>query len=169
VIGFAPDHRDIRHWKVDRIDDAEVTQVRFNRPEEFDLQEHLARSFGVFHGDGAIHVKVRFAPTVARYVSESFWHSSQRLTPQKDGSLIADFELGHTEEIKRWIQSFGRHAVVLAPDQLRAEIVNELEMLRRAYASGPESTQEGGPSASVDRSATAQHATRSRQRTGRPR
>ena len=141
---FAPDHRDIRHWKVDRIEDAEVTQVHFNRPDDFDLHEHLAKSFGVFHGDGEVHVKVRFAPTVARYVTESKWHSSQALTPQKDGSLIAEFDLGHIEEIKRWIQSFGRHAVVLEPEQLRAEIVGQLNALRLAYETGGESAEDGG-------------------------
>ena len=114
-----------------------MTQVHFNRPDDFDLHEHLAKSFGVFHGDGEVHVKVRFSPTVARYVTESKWHSSQTLTPQKDGSLVAEFDLGHTEEIKRWIQSFGKHAVVLEPDQLRVEIIGEMNALRVAYgASG---------------------------------
>jgi predicted DNA-binding transcriptional regulator YafY len=136
LIGFAPDHREIRHWKVDRIDDAEVTPVPFNRPEDFDLRDHLATSFGVFHGDGHVHVKVRFAPTVARYVTESKWHNSQRLTPQKDGSLLAEFDLDNIEEVKRWIQSFGKHAVVLEPEQLRTEIISEMHALQSAYASG---------------------------------
>ena len=82
-----------------------------------------------------MHVKVRFSASVARYVTESSWHSSQQLTPQKDGSLLAEFDLGHTEEIKRWIQSFGKHAVVLEPEQLRTEIVDEIDALRGAYAS----------------------------------
>ncbi|MHB8954861.1 MAG: helix-turn-helix transcriptional regulator [Pirellulaceae bacterium] len=138
LIGFAPDHREIRHWKVDRIEEAEVTPVHFNRPEDFDLRDHLAKSFGVFHGEGEVHVKVRFSPGVVRYVTESKWHSSQHLTPQKDGSLIAEFDLGHTEEIKRWIQSFGKHAVVLEPDQLRVEMIGEINALRDAYVqAGP--------------------------------
>jgi predicted DNA-binding transcriptional regulator YafY len=82
---------------------------------------------------------------VARYVTESSWHSSQQLTPQNDGSLLAEFDLGHTEEIKRWIQSFGKHAVVLEPEQLRTEIVDEIDALRGAYASD---TTESGPSES---------------------
>lgn len=151
VIGFAPDHREIRHWKVDRIEEAEVTQVHFSRPADFDLQAHLARSFGVFHGEGTVHVKVRFAPAVARYVSESSWHNSQQLTPQKDGSLIAEFDLGHTEEIKHWIQSFGRHAVVLEPAELRAEIVSELDALRHAYDSLSASAETGGRRTPGDR------------------
>ena len=120
LIGFAPDHREIRHWKVDRIEAAELTPVHFNPPSDFDLHEHMAKSFGVFSGSGDVHVKVRFSPTVSRYVTESKWHSSQTLAPQKDGSLIAEFDLNHTEEIKRWIQSFGKHAVVIEPERLRS-------------------------------------------------
>jgi proteasome accessory factor B len=129
VVGWAPDHDEIRHWKVDRIEEAEVTQFPFQRPDDFDLREHMTRSFGVFHGDGEVHVKVCFGPTVARYVSESRWHPSQKLTPQKDGSLIAEFDLDGTEEIKRWILSFGRHAEVLEPEELRCGIRDELRRL----------------------------------------
>ena len=153
LIGFAPDHREIRHWKVDRMEDAEVTPVHFQRPEDFDLREHLAKSFGVFQGDGDVHVKVRFSASVARYVTESSWHSSQQLTPQKDGSLLAEFDLGHTEEIKRWIQSFGKHAVVLEPEQLRAEIIDELNALRVAYSTSGNLTEDVGGSSAANPSA----------------
>lgn len=133
LVGWAPGQDDIRHWKVDRIDAAELTPIRFQRPEDFDLHEHLAKSFGVFHGEGEVHVKVRFSPTVARYVSESKWHDSQHLTPQEDGSILAEFDLNHTEEIKRWILSFGRHAVVKQPEALREDVLHELAALRDAY------------------------------------
>ena len=133
LIGWAPAHQEIRHWKVDRIEAAEVTEVAFQSPEEFDLHEHLAHSFGIFHGEGQVQIRVRFSPTAARYVSESQWHDSQRLTPQKDSSVVAEFSLDHTEEIKRWIMSFGRHAVVEKPDELREEIIEELTSLQHAY------------------------------------
>ncbi len=144
LVGFSPDRREIRHWKVARIEDAEVTPVPFHRPADFDLRAHLAKSFGVFHGDGEVHVKIRFSPVVARYVTESKWHGSQKLTPQKDGSLIAEFDLDDTEEIRHWIQSFGKHAVVLEPDQLRAEIVSELDALRLSYRATGTVAQEAG-------------------------
>ena len=114
-----------------------MTKVHFQRPEDFDLQQHLAKSFGVYHGDGDMKIKVRFAPAVARYVCESNWHESQKLTPQKDGGVLAEFELSDTEEIKRWIMSFGQHAVVLEPESLRDEIVQELKSLLVAYKDEP--------------------------------
>ena len=50
----------------------------------------------------------------------------QKLKPQKRGSLVAEFDLGDTEEIKRWVMSFGRHAEVLEPEGLRTGIAVEM-------------------------------------------
>ena len=127
LVGRARRHQDICHWKVDRIDAVELKDQRFHRPEDFDLQKHLAKSFGVFHGDGEVRVKVRFLPAVARYVGESTWHPSQKLTKQRDGSVIAEFTVDGTEEIKRWIMSFGKHAQVVEPAELRDQVVEEMK------------------------------------------
>jgi predicted DNA-binding transcriptional regulator YafY len=112
---------------VDRIEGVKLDGQQFKRPADFDLQKHLAKSFGVFHGDEEIQVKIQFRPSVARYVEESTWHPSQKLTRQGDGSVIAEFTLDGTEEIKRWVLSFGKHAQVLMPHGLRDEIVEELK------------------------------------------
>jgi len=136
LIGKAPDHDEVRIWKVDRIEKAHVEELRFQMPEDFDLHEHLSKSFGVFHGDGDVHVKVRFSPTVARYVQESQWHTSQKLTKQNDGGVVAEFDLDNTEEIKRWILSFGKHAVVLEPVELCQAVIEELTVLAAAYGNG---------------------------------
>jgi proteasome accessory factor B len=135
LVGRNPQREQVCHWKVDRIEKAEVDDFRFQRPEDFDLQQHLAGSFGIYHGDGdaSICVRVRFSPAVARYVEESQWHASQKLTKDRDGSLLAEFHLDETAEIKRWIMSFGQHAVVLEPEQLRREILTELRWLVDAY------------------------------------
>jgi proteasome accessory factor B len=161
LIGFAPDRREIRHWKVNRIEEAELTPVHFNPPQQFDLQQHLTKSFGVFHGDGEVRVKIRFSPSVARYVTESKWHASQKITSEKDGSVVAEFDLDHTEEIKRWIQSFGKHAVVLEPDQLRCEVIDELDSLREAYRA---SAAAGGASSEITDDSVARSGSRRRLR-----
>lgn len=136
LVGRSPQREEICHWKVSRIEDAEVTQVHFQRPNDFDLQQHLAKSFGVYHGEGDVKIVVSFTPAVARYVCESNWHESQKLSQQKDGSVVAEFQLSDTEEIKRWIMSFGQHAVVVEPESLREEIVQELNSLLAAYGQG---------------------------------
>jgi len=133
LVGWAPQHEEIRHWKVDRIEALELTPIHFQRPESFDLDRHLADSFGIFQGKGSYHLRIRFSREVARYVQEKSWHPSQKLSPQKDGSLSAEFDLGDTEEIKRWILSFGRNAEVLEPEGLRREIQEEVQTLMTTY------------------------------------
>jgi len=145
LVGKHPAKDDICHWKVDRISAAEVTEFRFQSPDDFDLAKHLSSSFGIFHGDGEVHVKIRFSPTVARYVQESNWHASQRLTKEKGGSLIAEFDLDGTEEIKRWILSFGQHAEVLEPVSLANAILDEAIVMNQIYA---EYIRRGGKRAS---------------------
>ena len=39
---------------------------------------------------------------------------------------MAEFDLDGTEEIKRWVLSFGKEAVVVEPEGLMCEIRNEL-------------------------------------------
>lgn len=134
LIGWAPHREGERTWKVDRIEDVEVTPLLFQRPESFDLRAYLGKSFGIFHGEGDVRVTVRFSPTVARYVQEGRWHPSQRLTRQPDGSLVADFDLSTTEEIKHWILSFGKEAEVLQPAQLRDEIAAEVREMLNSYS-----------------------------------
>ena len=58
LIGHSPDRDEIRHWKVDRIEQAEVTKIPFYRPADFDVQEHLRASFGIYHGRGDVRVEV---------------------------------------------------------------------------------------------------------------
>lgn len=134
MIAHSSDHPKVLHFKVDRIEDATAGPFLFEPPADFDLQDHLAGSFGVFQGDGDLTVRVRFLPRVAPYVLESKWHDSQQLSKQKDGSVLAEFHLSSTEEIKRWIMSFGQYAVVLEPELLRRELQQELQAMHLLYA-----------------------------------
>jgi proteasome accessory factor B len=136
LIARPSDRQKMLHFKVDRIEEAVAGPFTFEPPEDFNVHDHLADSFGVFQGDGKIAIKVRFLPRVAPYVLESKWHDSQKLTKQKDGSVLAEFLLSNTEEIKRWILSFGQHAVVIEPELLRQEMNEELNGMQRLY-SGP--------------------------------
>jgi predicted DNA-binding transcriptional regulator YafY len=131
LVGYAPRHEELRHWKVDRIEEAEIAELQFPRPSNFDLRQHFSDSFGIYGGshDEPIHIVVRFSRDVSRYVSESTWHASQRLTKQSDGSTLAEFDLSSTVEIKSWVMSFGRHAEVLEPEGLREEMLEEATAL----------------------------------------
>jgi predicted DNA-binding transcriptional regulator YafY len=125
----------VRHYKVNRIESLVIESLKFERPREFDVAEHLKRSFGIHGGDDDVTVVVRFHPSAARYVQESHWHPSQVLTKQRDASVLARFQLSSTVEIKSWVLSFGASAVVVEPAALRDEIARELAQLTELYRS----------------------------------
>jgi len=133
LVAESREHGQVRHFKVDRIEEAEVSKFPFRMPEDFSVQEHLAGSFGIFGGQQNVTVKIRFSPEVARYVQESHWHASEELTSQRDGSILAQFQLSSTEEVKSWALSFGQHAEVLEPGGLREEMTAELESALKRY------------------------------------
>ena len=127
LIAWSAGHEQIRTFKVDRIWAAETKDLQFARPADFDPQRFLAGSFGIFQGDGRLHtVRVRFTPAAARVLSEKTFHPTQRLTRQRDGSVIAQWELSSLEELTSWILSWGKEAEVLSPPALREKMVSEM-------------------------------------------
>jgi predicted DNA-binding transcriptional regulator YafY len=136
LIALDPQEDKIKHYKVDRIEAVEVSSIPFRRPECFSLSAHLSSTFGVYQGGGEpTLVKVRFAPVVALYVLEAKWSGCRQLVKQRDGSVLAEFRLSGTEELKSWLLGFGANALVLEPEELRREIAKELKSLLAAYSS----------------------------------
>jgi len=133
LFGYSPDHGETRTWKVDRMLDAQPTEIRFQRPDDAQVAAQLAGNFGIFSGKGDVRVRIRFAPSAARYVSEKRMHASQKVELQPDGSAIVDFQLSNTTEVKAWALSFGAAATVLEPLQLIHEIARELAALTETY------------------------------------
>ena len=103
----------------------------------------LEHSFGIFQSgtEELTTIRIRFSRESARYVKESRWHHSQQLTPKIDGSPVAEFRLTDTQEIKRWIMSFGPSATVLEPQELVAEINSELQQMMCRYGEISQASQ----------------------------
>ena len=124
LVAFVPNTRAIRTYKVNRIEDVQTTKKTFERLANFDIRKYLEGSFGVHSGSGEwFDVRVRFDAAVARYVSETCWHPTQRLVPQQDGSLIVEFRLNNAEELPSWALGFDFDATVLEPLGLRTRCV----------------------------------------------
>jgi predicted DNA-binding transcriptional regulator YafY len=132
LVGNCDLRKDIRIFALDRIKKIEITDEKFEVPEEFNIDDFMKSSFGVFQGD-PIRVRVWFAADIADYIREKIWHKSQTIKDQKDGTVIFEAEVAGTEEIKFWILKWGAKAIVLAPESLRDEIRYETEAMLENY------------------------------------
>lgn len=138
LIAWSARREEVRNFKVDRMENVDMQNLQYQVPADFDVQEWLSKSFGVWRSgeDNLQTIRVHFAKSAARYVQESTWHSSQRLFPQEDGTLIAEFKLPDIEEILKWILSFGSNATALEPPSLVERINEEVQEMLKAYAPG---------------------------------
>jgi predicted DNA-binding transcriptional regulator YafY len=132
VIGHDHKSSEIRTFAVDRIEEIGATERRFRIPKSFDFESYTASSFGVV-AEPASTVRVRFDAGWALYVEEHSWHPSQEIEPEEDGSVVLTMEVGPSTELRGWILSFGAGAQVLEPEELRNELVGELERTLARY------------------------------------
>jgi len=123
---------EVRIFALDRIKMLHQTKETFKVPEDFNLDDSMGSSFGVYQGP-PVHIKVWFHADVAGYIREKTWHGSQKIYQQDDGSIIFEAEVAGTDEIRFWIMTWGSKAMVLEPESLREEIRGEAEGMLKGY------------------------------------
>jgi proteasome accessory factor B len=125
LIGYADWFQAVRTFKLERIEHAELLESRFAPPAPAEASQLLRGAWGIIGGD-SFAARLRFAPDVARRVRESFWHPSQRLTPEPDGSLVLDVTVGSELELRSWVLGWGRQVEVLKPASFREWVMGEI-------------------------------------------
>jgi len=129
VIAYDHLRREVRLFALERIKALHETAETFAIPSSFDVEAYMRESFGILRGGPAVPVKVRFSNAWARWIEERVWHPSQTLERLPDGELILTLQVAVTDELKRWIVSFGREAIVLEPVALREAVRAEAQAL----------------------------------------
>jgi proteasome accessory factor C len=124
----------LRSFSVDRIARATVLEaVAFDVPEP-ELEEHYASAYGIFGGKADKLAVLRFTREAAQWVSDEKWH------PRQEGAWLADgrYELRipyrEPRELVMDIMRQGKSVEVIAPDELRAHVREELERAAAQYS-----------------------------------
>lgn len=132
LLALAHNRGGIRLFAVERIVSLEVTRKRFELPEEFDPEACFSDAFGLVT-DQPMALRIRFDAQVAHLVRDRNWRSGQRMSTAADGSVLLEFEAAGTLEILAWVLSFGSHAELLEPPELRKELRRQVKGLRELY------------------------------------
>jgi len=137
LVGLCHMRGEVRIFALDRIKMLYQTNETFEVHEDFDFEDFVRPSFGVFQGEPT-KVKAWFSSDAAGYIKEKVWQENQQISPQSDDSIIFEAEVAGTDEIKFWIMSWGSHALVLEPESLRDEIRAEADAVLAKYAKAVE-------------------------------
>jgi predicted DNA-binding transcriptional regulator YafY len=133
LIGFDLQRGALRTFAVPRIADVSSSKVAFVRPADFSPEKFFANALGVVGGSGDYTVVVRFDRTVADRIREREWHESQELRELAEGALELTLHLGSLIEVEQWILSWGAAAEVIAPPELRTQIITTIKELGKTY------------------------------------
>ena len=129
LFAFDLDREEFRTFALPRMLGVKNTKKHFHRRADFSIGKYLGDSFGVFKGASRHVVRIHFDAFASDLVSERQWHSSQKLKVLSDGEMELSMTLGSLEEIERWILSWGIHARVLEPEELRARLCRSAEAI----------------------------------------
>lgn len=132
LLGYAHNRQALRTFALERVSRAVKENERFELPAEYRPYEQLRNAFGIVE-ESAVPVQVRFSAAVAHAVRDRIWHPSQKVEDLNDGGIILSFEAGGSMEIVSWVLSYGRHAEILEPPELRAELKNIVAEMGRMY------------------------------------
>ncbi|WP_129674532.1 YafY family protein [Candidatus Chloroploca sp. Khr17] len=126
VVAFDHHRTQMRQFSVSRIEAWNVCKSeRFTRDPTFSPAEYLNTSFLAERGDRAEPIEIWFDAYQSNYMRGRTWHPTQQIEEHNDGSMTLRFQSGALAEIRRWVMSFGRHAIAKAPaslvDDLRRE------------------------------------------------
>jgi predicted DNA-binding transcriptional regulator YafY len=135
LIGFDKERDAFRVFALPRIRKVDRVGKTFTRLTDFNPKHLLKGSLGIFIGRESFRIRVRFDAFAAQLVRERQWHESQVITELPGEELELTLSLNSLFEVERWILSWGPHAEVLEPPQLRAQIRAKAEAMAASYSS----------------------------------
>ena len=128
--------RDTAIYRLDLLEDVEATDISFEPKIGWDFKQWASESFGVYHGDELINVKLRFSKAIASRAEKITFHHSQKITRGRSGSLVIELRCrGHRELIWEMLHPDWLGEVKIEqPTQLRDEYRAQLEKAKSAVA-----------------------------------
>jgi predicted DNA-binding transcriptional regulator YafY len=116
----------LRLFMVTRMQKAEETGVKFERPKDFDAQVYLEKAFKLYASTDAVEVVLHFSPDAAARVIERKWHRTQEFTLLDNGWTKLTMQVGLAPDLYSWIGGFFGDCRVVGPGTL-------IESMRRLH------------------------------------
>lgn len=122
----------LRHWKLDRIQSAEILDSYFKAEEE-DYHDYLESGIGIYANRNSTVYEITLTATGRKWVEEEPWHPKQEITSLEDGATMLRVPGNHDMEIIPRVLAFGEHAKVVSPERCRDVLVEILRRLLETY------------------------------------
>lgn len=133
VIGYCHLRKEIRVFALDCIREIKVTNTPYTIPDDFDINEHFKPGWRMRRYGAPVEVVLKFSERYARWIKRRKWHPTQVIEEQKDGSIIFKVKVEGTVELKWWTYHWIPFCEILAPPELKKEVIEEMKGMLAVY------------------------------------
>ncbi|MDD3519550.1 MAG: YafY family protein [Chromatiales bacterium] len=132
LIAWCEQAQDLRTFSLDRIRQPIATERTARDIDDDALERHLGASFGIFTGEAKAWAVLRFSPRMARWVADESWHPDQ--IGHYDGDHYQlQVPYSDPRELLMDILKYGPEVEVIAPEELRREVVSRVREAAERY------------------------------------
>lgn len=135
LLGRSPYKKQMMIYALDRIQELRIIDKNFELPATFSANEFFSEYFGVNIGDevDVETVKLKVASYQANYIRAVPLHHSQKEVERNENFSIFKLCLRPSDDLIREILWHGEAIEVLAPLELRKEVINKIENMSGKY------------------------------------
>jgi predicted DNA-binding transcriptional regulator YafY len=120
-------HDGLRIFSLDAVEQAQVLDSTAIEIPDSELDDQLAKGYGIFAGSQVQTARLRFTPERARWVSAERWHPDQRGRFDAQGHWLLDLPYSDMRELVMDILRHVPEVEVLWPQELADEVCRRLE------------------------------------------
>ena len=122
-------------YRLDLIEDVRPTGRLFSAPTDWNMKDWSAASFGIYHGDKKLDIRLRFTGEAAKRAIKVLFHPSQKMRQVKVGLIVDMTCRGHRELIHELCHPDWLGQVkIISPESLREEFDEYLARLKTVTA-----------------------------------
>ncbi len=126
------DYKEYISLALHRIKQIEKSKKQNISPIDFDINKFRESRFGVYSGE-VEHVKLLIDKEVVFYFTNRQWHPSQKISLEKDDSMLLEMDVPITYELIGWILSWRDNIKVLSSNSLIDQIKANLNSTMKLY------------------------------------
>ncbi len=114
--------RGLRNFSVDAIERAEILETAARGISDKTLDKMLGAGYGIFSGRQVRWARLRFTAQRARWVASEQWHPKQKGGLDAMGAYLLELPYTDDRELIMDILKYGPDCEVLAPEELRTRV-----------------------------------------------
>jgi len=137
VVGYAPEVKQIRTFKFERLTGIKILDEKYSIPSDFDADEYFKDCWSIWTSDKEPElVELVFSNSVKHRVQATRWHTSQSFEENTDGTISWKANIATPKEMLPWIRGWGRDVEVIRPKWLRDHVAEDVVETIKKYEKG---------------------------------